>query len=58
MRVKKSDKEFARKNKLITKFENKAKNIIDNFFLNDKQLSFNEFSKHLWNKEYDDGSFV
>ena len=58
LRVKKSDKEFARKNKLITKFENKAKNIIDSFFLNDRQLSFNEFSKHLWNKEYNDSSFV
>lgn len=32
-RVKKTDKEHARKNKLITKFENKAKNIIDSFFL-------------------------
>lgn len=57
-RVKKSDKDYLRKNKLITKFENKAKNIIDSFFLNDLQLSFNEFSKQLWNKEYDDTSFV
>ena len=58
LRVKKSDKDFLRKNKLITKFENKANNIVDSFFLDDKQLSFNEFSNKLWNKEYDDSSFV
>ena len=55
--VKKSDIDYFRKNKYITKYENKAKNIIDNYFLNDKQLTFYEFKQKFRNKSYDVSNF-
>jgi len=56
--VKKSDPKFLRKNKLITKYLNKAENIVDEFFLTDQQLNFTDFENLLKNKEYSDESFV
>ena len=45
--VKKSDIDYFRKNKYITKYENKAKNIIDKYFLNDKRLTTNFLATHV-----------
>jgi len=56
--VKKSDPKHLRKNKLITKYLNKAENIVDEHFLNDKQLTFTDFYNILKNKEYSDSSFI
>ncbi len=56
-RVRKSGKNYARLNKLIAKYENKARNIIDNYFLNDKLLTFTEFAKKFFLENYDENSF-
>ncbi len=55
--VKKSDKAYLRKNKILAKYASKAQNIIDEHFLNDKDLSFNLFVNIFRNKNYDDSSF-
>jgi site-specific recombinase XerD len=55
--VKKSDKNHVRKNRLIIKFKNKIENIIDDAFLNDVCLTFDDFKSQLFNKEYNDSSF-
>ncbi len=47
--VKRSDVFFIRKNKLITKFKNKAQFIIDDYFLKDKILTLNLFIKEFDN---------
>ncbi len=56
--VNKSDPYYQRKNKLIKKYKNKAENIVDDFFFNDKTLTFDDFLKLLKNKEYSDNSFM
>ncbi len=56
--VNKSDTAYLRKNKLITKFINKAENIVDTCFFNDESLTFDDFEKQLFNKEYGDSSFI
>lgn len=56
--VKKSDPKYMRKNKLITKLMNKAENIVDDYFLHDKQLSLTDFERLFRNKDYSDASFV
>jgi site-specific recombinase XerD len=57
-RVNKSDPMSERKNRLITKFKNKALNIVDDYFFNNETLPFDDFEKKLFNKEYDDTSFI
>lgn len=56
-RIRKTGKDFARKNRLITKYENRAKNIIDDYFLNDKSLTVTEFSKRFISDVHNDSSF-
>ncbi len=56
-RVKKTGKDFARINKLITKFENRAKNIIDEHFFYDKPLTLSVFTRRFSIDERDSGSF-
>ncbi|NOZ36022.1 MAG: site-specific integrase [Chlorobi bacterium] len=56
--VKKSDPKYLRKNKLIKKYLNKAESIVDEYFFNDEQLTFDDFEKKLLNKEYSDASFT
>ncbi len=56
--VNKSDPTSERKNRLITKFKNKAVNIVDDYFFNNEILTFDDFEKKLFNKEYDDSSFI
>jgi len=56
-RVKNSDVEYVRKNKLITKYENRARNIIDEHFLYDKPLSFNIFSQKFFTEDHENESF-
>lgn len=56
-RLKKSAVDSFRKNKLITKHDNKARNIIDEHFLYDKPLSFNIFIEKFFAFDYDNESF-
>jgi len=56
--VNKNDPECDRKNRLILKYKNKADNIIDNSFFNNETLTFDDFERLLFNKEYNDTSFV
>ncbi len=56
--VNKSDPMSERKNRLITKFKNKALNIVDDYFFNNETLTFDDFQRKLFNKEYDDTSFI
>lgn len=56
--VKQSDPKSLRKNKLIRKYINKAENIVDDCFFNNEILTFDDFERKLFNKEYSDASFV
>jgi len=56
--VNRSDPMSERKNRLITKFKNKALNIVDDYFFRNELLSFDDFEKELFNKEYSDDSFI
>jgi len=55
--VKNTDAEHARKNKLISKYRNKAQNILDNFIFNDKVATLQEFDAHFKNKLYGNVDF-
>lgn len=56
--INKSDPEHIRKNKLIRWFKNKAENIVDQAFFNNEVLTFRDFESKLFNKEYNDDSFL
>lgn len=55
--IKKTDPKFVLKNKYLRKYNNKAENIISDYFLNDKYLSFAEFKKNFFNNSYGTNSF-
>ena len=55
--VKKSDTMQIRKNMLIRKYKNKIEGIIDDAFFNDRILTYDDFKRKLFNKEYNDASF-
>jgi len=55
--VKKSDVDYLRKNKYLRKYENKATDIIDKYFLNDKPLSLNEFTRAFVDNDYNQLDF-
>ncbi len=55
--VKKSDPEHLRKNKYIRKYEQKVKNIIDKYFLEDRFLSCDEFERNFKNNSFGSKSF-
>jgi integrase/recombinase XerC len=55
--VKKTDRDYLRKNKLIQKYISKAHAILDEHFFHDKDLSFDLFVKKLRNNNYNDGAF-
>jgi site-specific recombinase XerD len=55
--VKKSDKEFLIKNKYIQKYDQKAKDIINKYFFEDKFLSVNEFERQFKNESFGSTSF-
>ena len=55
--VKKSDSEHLRKNKYIRKYNQKALDIIDKYFLEDRFLSCDEFERNFKNKLFGSKSF-
>ncbi len=55
--VKKTDKNHLSKNKYLKKYEQKARNIIDNYFFADKPLNFKIFEKEFRNKNYNEVDF-
>jgi len=57
-RIRKTGKDFVRLNRLITKYENKAQNIIDDHIIKDEELSFNQFFKLFRNSDPDEQSFL
>lgn len=56
-RVKKTDPDWDRKNKRLIKYENRARNIIDEHFLYDKPLSFSIFTQKFFITEAESSSF-
>ena len=56
-KVKKSDTDYLRKNKYIRSYNEKARQIIDKYFFEDKFLSIDEFEKHFKNKSFNSKSF-
>ncbi len=55
--VKTSDVQFERKNKIINKYSTRAENIISDYFLNDKVLSFEEFNFQLFKESSNSNCF-
>ncbi len=55
--VKKTDKEYLIKNKYIAKYQSKAQNIIADYFLKDKILTFNKFREEFFNQSSSDTDF-
>ena len=56
-RVKKTDPYFHYKNKKISKYQARAEEIISDYFIHDKILSFYEFKTHLFSDSYGSKSF-
>jgi len=56
--VKSTDPDFLIKNKKISKYQIRADQIISDFFINDKILTFYDFKTHLFNESYGSKSFL
>lgn len=57
LQVKKSDRNYLRKNKYIRKYDDKARKIIDTYFFDEKILTISEFERSFKNKFFNNKSF-